>query len=66
MKYFEIVDFLNGLNWEDLVDNPNICRAEILNEHIESYFNGLRNFEFDGCFYSVELIDSNRSYLFAC
>ena len=66
MEYSEIVEFLNGLDWEDLVDNPNICRAEILNEDIESYLRGLRKFEFYGCFYSVESIDSDRSYLFAC
>ena len=59
------VDFLFRLYWQDLDDNPNICRAEILNEDIESRLGGRTKFEFSGCLYSVEPIDSNRSYLVA-
>ena len=57
------IDFLSRLDWQDLDDNPSISRAEILNEDIESYLKGLRKFEFNGCFYSVESIDSEKSYL---
>ena len=59
------VEFLSRLDWQDLDDNPNISRAEILNEDIEYHLGGLRKFEFDGVFYSVELIDSYSSYVVA-
>lgn len=59
------IDFLSRLDWQDLDDNPSISRAEILNEDIKSHLGGLRRFEFDGVFYSVELIDSYSSYVVA-
>ena len=70
MEYVEILvegvgEFLNNLDWKDLDNNPSICRAEILNKDVESYLGGLRKFEFNGCFFSVELINSDRSYLVA-
>ena len=70
MKYVEIIvegveDFLNGLDWEDLDSNPSICRARVLNKEIEFYLDGLMKFQFNGCFFSVELIDSYSSYIVA-
>ncbi len=65
MKYSEVECFLNGLDWKDLDNNPSICRAEISNEDIEFHLNGLRKFQFNGIFFSVESIDSDSFYLVA-
>ena len=60
-----IKEVLDSFDWQDLDDNPNICRAKILNAYLESYFDGLRKFDFDGVFYYIEPIDFYSSYIIA-